>query len=126
MNVIISSVSGEKISEKKCRKKLARKLGLPVRTVCRSHTIRTRILQSEKSSWTYTNIKTRSDAITPDTKKRIYEFWCKPGISRPTGNKANIKRVRIGPKTYSSHMTHILEKNTDRYVFGFYRRKPLY
>ncbi|VDI71490.1 Hypothetical predicted protein [Mytilus galloprovincialis] len=115
MNVIISSVSGKKISDNKCRKKLTRKLGLPVRRVSRGHAIRTRILKSKKSSWTYTNRKTRSDAITPDTKKRIYEFWCKPGISRPTGNKANIKRVRIGPKTYSSHMTHILEKNTDRY-----------
>ena len=117
MNVIISSVSGEKISDNKCRKKLARKLGLPVRRVSRGHTIRTRILKSEKSSWTYTNRKTRSDAITPDTKKRIYEFWCKPGISRPTGNKADIKRVRIGPKIYSSHMTHILEKTqTDVYL----------
>ncbi|CAG2208455.1 unnamed protein product [Mytilus edulis] len=117
MNVIISSVSGEKISDNKCRKKLARKLGLPVRRVSRGHAIRTRILKSEKSSWTYTNRKTRSDAITPDTKKRIYEFWCKPGISRPTGNKADIKRVRIGPKTYSSHMTHILEKTqTDVYL----------
>ncbi|CAC5382995.1 unnamed protein product [Mytilus coruscus] len=101
MNVIISSVSLEKISDNKCRKKLARKLGLPVRRVSRGHAIRTRILKSEKSSWTYTNRKTRSDAITPDTKKRIYEFWCKPGISRPTGNKADIKRVRIGSKTYS-------------------------
>ena len=30
MNLIISSVSGEKIRDNKCRKKLARKLGLPV------------------------------------------------------------------------------------------------
>ncbi|CAC5421892.1 unnamed protein product [Mytilus coruscus] len=61
INVIISSVSGEKISDNKCRKKLARKLGLPVRRVSRGHAIRTRILKSEKSSWTYTNRKTRSD-----------------------------------------------------------------
>ncbi|CAG2215128.1 unnamed protein product [Mytilus edulis] len=51
MNVIMpSSVSGEKISYNKCRKKLARKLGLPVRRVSRGHAIRTRILKSENQA----------------------------------------------------------------------------
>jgi hypothetical protein len=31
MNTIIASISGEKVSEKKCRKRLARKLDLLIR-----------------------------------------------------------------------------------------------
>lgn len=124
MNLIISSVSGEKIRDNKCRKKLARKLGLPVRRVSRGHAIRTSILKSEKSCWIYTTRKTRSDALKPETKKIMYEFWLKPGISRPTGNKADIKRVRIGPKTYSSHMTHILEKTQTDVYLDFIRDNP--
>ncbi|CAC5378625.1 unnamed protein product [Mytilus coruscus] len=111
MNVIISSVSGEKISDNKCRKKLARKLGLPVRRVSRGHAIRTRILKSEKSSWTYTNRKTRSDAITPDTKKRIYEFWCKPG------NKGRYqKSPHWSENLFKPHDTHTRKTQTDVYL----------
>jgi hypothetical protein len=33
MNTIIASISGENVSEKKCRKRLARKLDLPIRHI---------------------------------------------------------------------------------------------
>ena len=31
-----------------------------------------------------------------------------PGVSRPTGNKREVKRERFGPSIYASHMIHIL------------------
>ncbi|CAC5397887.1 unnamed protein product [Mytilus coruscus] len=108
MNVIISSVSGEKISDNKCRKKLARKLGLPV---SRGHAIRTRILKSEKSSWTYTNRKTRSDAITPDTKKRIYEFWCSLCISTELHGKMNNFKILLEISQKSNVCVHDFSEN---------------
>jgi hypothetical protein len=33
MNTIIASISGENVSEKKCRKRLARKYDLPIRRI---------------------------------------------------------------------------------------------
>ncbi|CAC5406462.1 unnamed protein product [Mytilus coruscus] len=67
--------------------------------------------KTEKSSWTYTSRKTRYDAMSEDEKKTVYDFWLFPSISRPSRNKKDIKRVRLGPKIYSSHMIHVLNKS---------------
>ena len=40
-----------------------------------------------------------------------------PGISHPTGNKSDIKRERLGPNIYASHMAQVIEKTqTDAYI----------
>ncbi|CAC5377578.1 unnamed protein product [Mytilus coruscus] len=49
MNVLVASISGEKVTETRCRKNLAKKIGLPVRRLSRENRIRTTILKSEKS-----------------------------------------------------------------------------
>ncbi|CAG2192156.1 unnamed protein product [Mytilus edulis] len=72
--------------------KVARNLGLPAKTLAKGRKSRTRVLQTEKSSWTYTLRKSRSDAMSEDEKKTAYNFWLSPSISRPTGNKKDIKR----------------------------------
>ncbi|CAC5408431.1 unnamed protein product [Mytilus coruscus] len=110
MNVLVASISGEKVTETRCRKNLAKKLGLPVRRLSRGNRIRTTILKSEKSCWAYVCRKTRKDALSEETKRLAFNFWMKPGISHPTGNKADVKRERIGPKTYSSHQVYLVEK----------------
>ncbi|VDI72528.1 Hypothetical predicted protein, partial [Mytilus galloprovincialis] len=110
MNVLVASISGEKITETRCRKNLAKKLGLPVRRLSRGNRNRTTILKSEKSCWAYVCRKTRKDALSEETKRLAYNFWMKPGISRPTGNKADVKRERIGPKIYTCHQVYLLEK----------------
>ena len=63
--------------------------------------IRTKVLTTENASWTNTSRKTRCDALSDDLKKTIYDFWISPENARPTANKKDIKRVRLGPKLYA-------------------------
>lgn len=124
MNVLVASISGEQVTQSRCRKNLAKKLGLPVRRISKGNTIRTTVLKTERSCWTYTFRKTRTDAISTETKQLAYDFWLRPGISRPTGNKADIKRERIGPKLYTSHAVYILEKTQTEVYLDFISENP--
>lgn len=54
MNVLVVSISGEQVTQSRCRKNLAKKLGLPVRRISKGNTIRTTVLKTERSCWTYT------------------------------------------------------------------------
>jgi hypothetical protein len=42
-------------------------------------------------------------------KKLVYDIWSSPGVSTPTGNKSDIKRMRTGPKQFVSHAVYVLE-----------------
>ena len=123
-NVIISSISGEHVKKSKCQNKVACKLGLKRSRVRVGHRNRTKNLKSQKSCWNYTKRKTRCDAISEETKRIAYDFWLKPGVSRPTGNKSDVKRERLGPKLYSSHMVHVLEKTQTDVYLDFVKQYP--
>jgi hypothetical protein len=46
----------------------------------------------------------------------VYDLWLSLCISHPTGNKSDIKRERLGPYIYASHMAQVIEKTqTDAY-----------
>ena len=124
MNTIIAAISGENVSEKKCRKRLARKLDFPVRRISGRKRIRTKVLTSDNSSWSFTKRKTRSDTLSDEVKRKVCEYWQKPGVSWLTGNKRNIKRERFGPSIYASHMIHILEKTQTDIYTDFRRENP--
>jgi len=109
---------------KKCRKRLARKLDLPIRRISGGKRIRTKVLTSDNSCWSFTKRKTRSDALSDEVKRKVYEYWQKPGVSRPTGNKRDVKRERLGPSIYASHMIHILEKTQTDIYTDFRRENP--
>jgi hypothetical protein len=85
MALLTASVSGESIKQSRSRVSLAKRLGVSVKRLARSAPIRTQILHSNKSCFEYPKRKTRSDALSDDLKKRIYDFWCLPEISYPTG-----------------------------------------
>jgi hypothetical protein len=76
MNTLIASISVENVSEKKCRKRLARKLDLPIRHISGGKRIRTKVLTSDNSCWSFTKRKTRSDALSDEVKIKVYEY-CK-------------------------------------------------
>ena len=82
------------------------------------------MLKSEKSSWTYTERKTRSNALSTKNRELFYNFWLNPDISRPTGNKADIKRVRLDANVYSTHMKHVLLKNQVEAYTQFKKSHP--
>lgn len=124
INIITASVSGEAIESNNQKAKLARKLGLPRRRVSGGQRVRATVLTSEKSCWTYTNRKTRHDALSENTKKLVYDFWMAPDNSRPSPNKADVKRVRIGVKQYSKHSEYILENSQTEIYLEFTRSNP--
>lgn len=110
MNSVVASVSGKSIEKSKKKTHLAKSLGLPARKIRGGKRIRTEVLKAEKCSWSVTKTKTRTDDIAQSDKKLAYDVWLSPNISRPTGNKKDIKRIRTGTKKYTAHMIHVLEK----------------
>lgn len=68
--------------------------------------------------------KNQKDALAEEHKKMIYNFWISAGISRPSANKNDFKRVRIGPKSYASHMKYILEKTQTEVYLEFKDKFP--
>lgn len=111
MNVLVASVSGENVTKSKCIRRLSDELQLPIRRISGGKRIRTTILRSDKSCWTITKRQTRSDATSESVKQLCYQYWLSAGMSRPTGNKSDVKRERLGPKIYASHMIHVMEKS---------------
>ena len=124
MNTVLASISGEDLSEKKVKVKLANRLGVSVKRVTGGQRLRTKVMKSETSCWEYTKRKTRCDAIDDSLKEKIYKFWMSPQISRPTGNKNDVKRHRVGPKSYISHPIYILEKTQTEVYCEFKESNP--
>ena len=93
------------------QKKLAEKLGVKRGNLTVGHKIRTRILKSESSCWNLTKKKNRNKNFPDNHKQVAYKFWLSSGISRPTGNKKDVKRERLVKRVFVSHMIHVLEKS---------------
>ena len=123
MHVLSASVSGEKISNGE-KSKAARKLELQPRRLSNGQRVRTSVLRSEKSCFEYTKRKTRSDMTSDEVKKLVYDFWISPAASRTSANKNDVKRLRICPKEYISHQTHLLEKTQTEVFLDFKTKYP--
>jgi hypothetical protein len=126
MNTIIASISGENVSEKKCRKRLARKLDLPIRRISGGKRIRTKVLTSDNSCWSFTKRKRRSDALSDEVKRKLRFMNIGKNLVFRGRQEINAMRERLGPSIYISHMIHILEKNSDRHLHRLQTRKPRY
>lgn len=101
---------------------LKTKRRLPLKLISGGRKVRTQIFTSYESCVKYVQRKTRSDAISNDTKKLVHNFWLDPDNSRPSPNKNDIKRVRIAPKQFSKHTVHILDK-TQTEIFNDFKVK---
>jgi hypothetical protein len=117
-----ASVSGESISQTKDNINLSKKLGLTPRRISGGQRVRTSVLETD--CFFLTTRTVRKDAVSKADQTKIYYFWISPGISRPTGNKANIKRFRTGPKQYVSQAIHILEKTQCEVYKDFKKSHP--
>ncbi|CAG2251770.1 MAO [Mytilus edulis] len=124
VNIMSAAVNVENVQKSKCRIQLSKKLGFNVRRMSQGKRIRTKVLTTEVSAWTFTSRKTRSDALSEDIKRKIYEYWISPDNSPPTANKNDIKRERLGPKVYTSHMKHVLEKTQTEVYISFKEKYP--
>lgn len=124
LKVLKSSVSGENVTEHGKATRLAKRLGIKPAAIKGGKRIRTEILHSQESAYEYTKRKTRSDAITNDVKETVFDYWLRDGNSRPSNNKNDVKRVRIGPKMYSVHTNYILEKTQTEVYQQFQKDYP--
>jgi len=122
VSIITASASGTNVENKKKKSMLAKKIGLPLKRISGGRKVRTQIFTSDESCFKYVQRKTRSDAISNDTKKLVHNFWLDPDNSRPSPNKNDIKRVRIAPKQFSKHTVHILDK-TQTEIFNDFKVK---
>ena len=74
MNVLTVSVSGEDISDPASDRKIAKVLGLKPRRLFGRKRIRTQILKTEKSCFEITKRKPRSDAVSENVKRTVFDF----------------------------------------------------
>ena len=119
VNVGVSLVSGEVISNARLRTKIAKRLNINRGRVSKGFQHRTKILRGEKQCWTYTERRTRSDALSTEVRKLAHNFWGGPEVSRRTGNKKDTIRKRIAPKVYVQHEKQILEMTQTEAFLAF-------
>lgn len=124
MTLLTASVSGECVASLKSKRSLSQKLGLTPKRITKAVDERAKLLNAERDSFIHTERKTRRDAVTTQNKQVIYDFWCSPENSHPTGNKNDVKRLRLAPKIYSSHATQILEKTQTEVYTDFRCQHP--
>lgn len=121
MSVGISILCGENIASQGLQKNIASQLGINRRRIAQRFQHR-RSATATLTPWTLIERKTRADATPEEVRRLAYDFWCSPGISRPTGNKRDVARERVAPKEYMEHQKHILEE-TQTEVFHEFKQK---
>lgn len=119
----LAMVCGETVAKGNLRKPVAEALNINRHRIAMSLSHPFNML-IDLTSWTYTERKTRSDAIPDEHKKAAHEFRASPSISRPTGNKKDVLGQRVSPKVYISHEKQILEKTQTEAYLEFQEKYP--
>jgi hypothetical protein len=97
------------------------------KTISRATTYRKKILHSESAPYIYTKRKTRCDALSDDTQKLMYNVWCSPENSHPTGNlhlsNTRCETLMFGKALWKSWNTSVwvfsrICTGCDEYFFG--------
>ena len=114
---------GEKIKKAKAKKAVAKLVNLGERSISRAIQHREKILKGEVENWLYTKRKVRGDAITDEESKVIYDYWTNTA-SRPTGDKKDFSKKRIGKNEYIHHAKHVLEKTQTEAFIEFSNLHP--
>ena len=115
---------GEKVKTKRMKTKVSKMLNINRKRISKAFNHRTKVLKSKKSCWTYTERRTRSDAVPTEHRKLAHDFLSSPDISRTTPNKKDIVRKRLAPKTYVTHPKQILEKTQTEAFLEFKQKYP--
>ena len=122
--VSLSFLCGEKVASGRLKSKISKKIGINRKRLSTAFKHRTKTLTSSKSCWLYTERRTRSDVIPTAHRKLAHDFWSSPGISRPTGNKKDMIRKRLGVRTYTSHPKQVLDKTQTEVFLEFKAKYP--
>ena len=72
--VSLSFICREKVSSKRLKSKVSKRLGINRKRLSTAFKHRTKTLRSDKSCWLYTERRTRSDAIPTEHRKLAHDF----------------------------------------------------
>ena len=97
---------GKNVKKAKAKRSLSKLVNLPEKTISRAISRREKVLKGDIPSWQYMNRKVRSDALSAEDSKLIYDYWTHQA-SRPTGDKKDVVKQRISRRQY---IHHVLEK----------------
>lgn len=100
---------GDSVKKSRAKKSLGKLINLNDRSISKAIKTREEILKDDKASWLYIKRKVRKDALSEENKKKIFNYWSNTA-SRPTGDKKDFTKKRIGKKEYIRHAKHVLEK----------------
>lgn len=100
---------GQNVKKSRSQKTVSKLIAFDRRSIKSGIEKREMILKGEEPSWLETKRNTRWDAVTEETKEVVYDYW-KMVESRPTGNKKDLIRKRVGVKMWVEHPKHVLKK----------------
>lgn len=104
-NAFKSLSFGKNVSKSRARRSLSKLVNVGRSSVGKAIKERAKILSGERKSWLFYERKTRGDAISNENKQLIFNFWTHEA-SRPTGDKKDVIRQRVGIKQHISHVKH--------------------
>ena len=99
---IKSLAFGETVKEKKLTSTVSKLASLDRRSVSRGIKRRFEVLKGDEPSWLLTKKKPRVVSLSEEVKNSVCLYWTFEA-SRPTGDKKDLIRKRIGPKQYIEH-----------------------
>ena len=107
---------GKNVKKSRAKKSLSKLIKLNEKRFGHAIKQREKILKGEIPSWLHTKRKIHCDAITEENAKIVYDYWNQIA-SRPTGDKKDTLKQRIGKNEYIRHARHVLEKTqTEAYM----------
>lgn len=114
---------GETVKEKRLTSTVSKLVSLDRRSVSRGIKRRFEVLKGDEPSWLLTKRKPRVDSLSEEVKNSVCLYWTFEA-SRPTGDKKDIIKKRIGPKLYIEHAKHVLEQTQSEAYFNFRAANP--
>lgn len=114
---------GQNVAKSRAKKSLSKLVNVGRKGMRKAVKERQKILSGEKKSWLYLERKTRGDAVGQEVKQLVFNFWTYEA-SRPTGDKKDVIRKRIGKKQHIEHAKHVLEKTQTEAFLEFQAVHP--
>lgn len=113
LKAFTSLAFGENIKKTRARKSLGKIVDFNVKSISKAIRTRESILKGDTECWLYTKRKVRQDVISEEDGKAIFNYWTNTA-SRPTGDKKDIVKKRIGKQQYVHHANYLNVKVKQR------------
>ena len=119
----VSLINGPNIKEKNTVSKIATQLGIGRKVVSKAIVRHENIINGTEGALRLAERRARI-VIPVDHKLLAIDFWTSKGVSRPTGNKRDVVRKRLAPKTYAENEKHVLDVTQTEAYLMFREKHP--